>query len=320
MPLPVLGLGAAGVLAFSFTLPATRAALPAFGAVPVGLGRAVGAALLAAVCLGVVRPGLPTARQVRGCAVVALGVVVGFPLFSALALRDVGATHGAILVGLLPIATAAAAVFRAGERPPPAFWLAAVAGLAAVLGYAVVQGAGRLRPADLLLLLAVAAGAVGYAEGGRLARELPGWQVISWALLLAVPILLPVTAYAWIRHPPHAVGPAALAGLGYVTVVSMFLGFVAWYRALARGGVARVGQLQLAQPVLTAGWSWLLLGERIGAPGIVAALLVLATTAATQWVRIGVPPAPPAPGRPGAGRPALPASDTMAACAERAGR
>jgi drug/metabolite transporter (DMT)-like permease len=283
--LPPAFWGALGVAAFSGTLPATRLALPAFGPVTVGLGRAVVAAALAGLALAVRRPPAPTRAQWRQIAVVALGVVVGFPVLSALALRVVGASHGAVLVGLLPVATAVAAVARAGERPAVAFWVASLAGTAAVVAFALVQGAGHLRAADVLLLGAVAAGAVGYAEGGVLARRMPGWQVISWALLLSAPVLVPVCAVGLALRPPHAPDAAAWLGMAYVALVSMFLGFVAWYHGLARGGVARVGQIQLAQPVLTLLWAALLLGEHVGTATVVAALAVLVLTVLTQRAR-----------------------------------
>lgn len=278
--------GLLGVLAFSLSLPATRAAVPAFGAVTVGIGRAVVAAALAGAALLLARAPRPTAAQARRLGLVVLGVVIGFPLLSSAALRGESAAHGAVVIGLLPICTAVCAMVRAGERPRPAFWLAGGAGALAVLVFAVVAGAGLgVSTNDLLLLGAVAAGALGYAEGGALSRELPGWQVIAWALVLALPVTVPVTAVALaVRHPVAPDG-GAWAGLAYVAVVSMFLGFVAWYRGLALGGVARIGQLQLVQPVLTLAWSALLLAERVDAGMLVAALAVLACTAATQWVR-----------------------------------
>lgn len=283
--LPPFWSGFLGVLAFSGTFPATRLALPAFGPLTVGLGRAVVAAALAAVALTLARAARPTRAQWRRIGVVALGVVVGFPVLSAAALDVVGAAHGAVLVGVLPVATAVAAVLRAAERPPPAFWVASLAGTAAVVVFALVSGAGSLRPADVLLLGAVAAGAIGYAEGGALAREMPGWQVISWALLLAMPVVVPVTAVGIAVRPPHAPDTEAWLGLGYVSVISMFLGFIVWYHGLARGGVARVGQIQLAQPVLTLGWAVLLLDEHIGLSTVLTALAVLVFTLATQRTR-----------------------------------
>lgn len=282
---PGVGWGALGVLAFSLTFPASRAALPAFGAITVGLGRAVVAAVLAVGCLAATRSRRPTLAQGRRLGLVAIGVVVGFPICSSLALRDATAAHGAVLTGLLPAATAAAAVIRGGERPPRAFWAACGFGVAAVLVFAVVQGGGAIRLADMWLLAAVGLGALGYAEGGALARELGGWQVISWALLLALPVLAPVTAIGLAVHPPHAPSAGAWLGLAYVCAISMFAGFYAWYRGLAEGGVAQVAQLQLAQPVLTLAWSALLLGEHVGLATIAAAFLVIFAVALTQRTR-----------------------------------
>jgi drug/metabolite transporter (DMT)-like permease len=276
--------GALGVLAFSFTLPASVVAIPAFGAVTVGLGRAVPAALLAAVCLLVARAPRPTASQWRRLALVALGVVVGFPLCSSLALRDTTSAHGAILIGLLPAATAALAVVRAGERPKWQFWLACAFGMVTVLVFAVVQGAGQVTVADLWLLAAVGFAALGYAEGGVLARELGGWQVISWALLLALPVVVPVTL-STLPDSWGAPSTSAWLCLAYVSAVSMFAGFFAWYRGLALGGIAKISQLQLMQPVLTLCWSALLLSEYIGPPTAGAAVLVIAAVAVTQRTR-----------------------------------
>lgn len=265
------------------TFPASVAALPAFGAGTVGLGRAVPAALLGAVCLLATRARRPTATQWRRLVLVAGGVVVGFPLCSALALRDTTSAHGAVLVGLLPAATAAFAVLRGGERPRWQFWAACAFGMVTVLAFAMIQGAGQLRVADLWLLAAVACAALGYAEGGVLSRELGGWQVISWALLLALPVTITVLALdagSW-----HAASPGAWLGLAYVSVVSQFAGFYAWYRGLAQGGIAKIAQLQLAQPVLTLVWSALLLSEYITPATAAAAVLVIAAVAVTQRTR-----------------------------------
>ncbi|CAA9551250.1 MAG: Permease of the drug/metabolite transporter (DMT) superfamily [uncultured Thermomicrobiales bacterium] len=276
--------GLLGVLAFSFTLPATRIAAPALGGVVVGLGRAEIAALLAAVLLLIRRELPPPRRCWPGLAIVAGGVVVGFPLLTSFALRQVPAAHGAVVVGLLPAATAIMAVVRAGERPSPSFWGASAAGVGAVLVFAAAQGAGTPQPADLLLLAAVALAGLGYAEGGRLARELGGWRVICWALVLAAPFLLPPAAIAVARGGVAGDG-RAWAAFAYVSVVSMFLGFFAWYRGLALGGIARVGQVQLIQPVLTLAWAVLLLGETVDLPTLMAALLVVATVALGRRAR-----------------------------------
>jgi len=289
------------VLAFSFTLPATRLAVHDLDATVVGLGRALVAALLAASVLALRHEPLPAARHLPSLAVVALGIVVGFPLCTSLALAYVPASHGAVIVGLVPAATAAMAVLRAGERPSVRFWIAVAAGLIAVLAFAATQGAvsgtvtvivpslSRPQAGDLLILLAVALAALGYAEGGALAREIGGWRVICWALLLAAPFLAPVVAWKVAEAGLHG-GVDAWLGFAYVSVFSMFLGFFAWYRGLARGGVARIGQLQLAQPVLTLLWSALILGERFGPATVVFALAVLGCAGITQRFRTAPPP------------------------------
>lgn len=279
-------LGLLGVVSFSMSLPATRAAVGDLDAWFVAFGRAVGAGLLALAYLAVTRAPRPTAGQWRRLAVVALGVVVGFPLFTSLALVTSTASHGAVVVALLPAITAGFAVLRSGERPAPAFWVAGGAGLAAVLVFLVASGAvsGSVGPADLFLLAAVTLCGLGYAEGGALARDLGGARTICWALVLSLPVTAAVTAVSVVRQPPHA--PAsAWAGFAYLTVVSMFLGFFAWYGGLARGGVAKIGQLQLSQPVLTLAWSALLLGEAVPPGAVVAAVAVLGCVALTQRLR-----------------------------------
>jgi drug/metabolite transporter (DMT)-like permease len=275
--------GALGVLAFSFSLPATRLAVRDLDPTFVGLGRALVAALLAAALLAVTRQPLPRRADLHRFALVGLGVVIGFPIFTSLALKHLSSAHASVIVGMLPAATAALAVARANERPPRAFWAAAAAGLAAVLAFAATQGAHGIEAADLLVLAAVALAALGYAEGGALSRTYGGWQVICWALVLTAPALLvPVGVAA--SHGVHA-GTTEWLGFAYVALISMFLGFFAWYRGLALGGVARIGQIQLAQPVLTLAWSALVLGERITVAMALAALVVLACVLATQRAR-----------------------------------
>lgn len=291
---PGVGWGTLGVVAFSFTFPATRAALPAFGPLTVGLGRAVLAALLAGSCLALTRSRLPTAEQARRLGLVAAGVVVGFPICSSLALRDATSAHAAVLTGLLPAATAAVAVLRTGERPSRAFWGACGLGVVTVVVFAATQGGGRLRMQDLWLLAAVGLGALGYAEGGALAREMGGWRVISWALGLSMPLLLPVVVAGLVTNPPQSPPAGAWLGLLYVSAISMFAGFYAWYRGLAMGGIAKISQLQLGQPVLTLGWSVLLLGERVTSGTALAGLAVVASVALTQRSRRHTTDTPPA--------------------------
>ncbi|MFC0531866.1 DMT family transporter [Phytohabitans kaempferiae] len=281
-----LTLGALGVLAFSMSLPATRVAVQQLDPWFVAFGRAVGAALLAWAYLRLTGAPRPTRGQWRRLSVVALGVVVGFPLFTSLALTTQTSAHGAVVIAVLPALTAVFAVLRAGERPPPLFWAASAGGLLAVLAFLATTGAvrGTFALADLFLLAAVVLCGLGYAEGGALARELGGARTICWALLLALPVTLPVTLAAAAAHPPHA-GAGTWTAFGYLTVVSMFLGFFAWYAGLARGGIARVGQIQLAQPVLTMLWSALLLGETVTPASIGAALVVLGCVVLIQRTR-----------------------------------
>jgi drug/metabolite transporter (DMT)-like permease len=290
-----IGYGFIGVLSFSLTLPATRVAVAWLDPTVVGLGRALVAAVLAATFLAATRQPLPTRAQIGSLLVVAAGVILGFPWLSAWALSRVPAAHGAIVIGLLPLATALGAAVRVGERPSSRFWLASLSGSAAVVGFAIYSGGGSLHTADLALLGAVAAAAVGYTEGARLARTLGGVQVISWALVLAAPIIaVPVAVAAW-RHGLAA--PAiAWASFGYVAIVSQFLGFIAWYRGLALGGIARVSQIQLLQPFMTLIASALLLGEPISGVMIMAALVVMIAVAAGRKAAVSVAaPAAPAP-------------------------
>jgi drug/metabolite transporter (DMT)-like permease len=307
-------LGALGVMCFSVTFPATRAAEASFSPLVVGVGRAVPAAGLAAIVLAARRQPLIVPRPaLRRMLIVAACVGVGFGLLSAIALRDVSSVHGAVLTGLIPAATAGMAVLRAGERPRPAYWAALGLGLAVVIGFAVIQGAGRLRGADALLLVAIAVAGLGYAEGGALAREYGGWRVICWTVILALPVTVPVTLTAAAADPPRHVTAGAVAGLAYVSLVSMCLGFFAWYSGMARGGVARVGRLQLAQPALTLCWSVVLLGERVSLLTGVAASAVIAATAVGRNARVdpavtASPDSASAAGQaPGSGRLGLPA-------------
>jgi drug/metabolite transporter (DMT)-like permease len=286
---PGVALGALGILGFSFSFPATRLAVEDLDPWLVAFGRATVAAALAAAYLAMTRAPRPTRTEAKGLALVAAGVVVGFPLFSSLALQSETAAHGAVVIAFLPAATAVAAVLRAGERPSRRFWLATAVGLVAVLAFiagstgAELTGTGP-KPADLFLLAATALCAVGYAQGGALSRTLGAANTICWALVLSAPLSATIALTAAATTGVQADATAWL-GFAYVSVVSMFLAFFAWYAGLARGGVAKVGQIQLAQPVLTLAWSALLLGEPVGPLTLLTALAVLASVAATQRAR-----------------------------------
>jgi drug/metabolite transporter (DMT)-like permease len=288
------------VVCFSVTFPATTAAEASFSPVEVGVGRSVIGAVVAVIVLGIRREALlPPRAAIPRILIVAATVGIGFGVLSAIALRQVSSVHGAVLTGLIPAATAGMAVIRAGERPRRAYWAALSLGLAVVVGFALIQGGGRLSPADLLLLVAIVVGGLGYAEGGALAREYGGWRVICWALVLALPVTGPVTLAAALADPPARVSAGAVAGLGYVGVVSMCAGFFAWYHAMAVGGVARVGRLQLAQPALTLAWSALLLSERVSALSAVTAAAVIVATAVGRNARVDAVRADPARKAPG---------------------
>lgn len=259
--------GLLGVTAFSFTVPFTRVAVENGHMSPlfVGSGRAVVAALLAAAALFLTRQRLPQGKQWLQVAVVAGGAVIGFPLLTSFALTTAPASHGAVVIGLLPAATAVIAVLRTGERPARSFWVAAAFGAIAAVVFAVIQGGGfgGLHVADLLLFAAVVACAIGYAEGGLLSRSLGSWQTISWGLVLASPLMIVLTGVAVAQQPPTGT-VVEWSAFAYLCAVSMFLGFFAWYRGLAIGPMAQVSQVQLSQPVMSILWAGLLLGESIG--------------------------------------------------------
>jgi len=268
-------MGLVGVLVFSLTLPVTRRAVQEMPAELVGLGRTLPAALLGLIVVALSRR-LPTRGELPAVAVCALGVVFGFPLLSALAMRTVDASHGAVVLAVLPLLTAVAGALLAGERPSPRFWLWAALGCLSVLTFALARSRGGLAAGDLHLLAAALLAAVGYAVGGRLARTVPGLLVIAWALLLSLPFLAAL-GWWWLWPLVNLRASAVAWGcFAYVAVMSQFVGFFFWYRGLALGGVARVGQVQLLQTFFTLGASALLLGERIDTATLVFASVTLA--------------------------------------------
>ncbi|MDD2868967.1 DMT family transporter [Neomegalonema sp.] len=252
--------GFLGMLIFSGSLPATRLAVEDLPPLFLTSARAVAAALLGGALLLLTRAGRPERKDLPALAVTALGVVVGFPLLTALALQRVSSAHGVVFIGLLPLATALFATLRGGERPKPAFWLFSGLGAATVAGFALSQGGSGSLEGDLLMLAAVLLCGLGYAEGAKLSRRLGGWRAISWALVLSAPPML-VLALLSLPESWAGIGTPAWLGFGYVSVFSMLIGFIFWYRGLAAGGVARVGQLQLLQPFFGLALAGLLLGE-----------------------------------------------------------
>lgn len=270
-----------GVAAFSLTFPSTHWALTGFGAWSTVTVRAVLAAAIAGVFLVAGRAPVPDRRHWAGLAVVACGVVIGFPLLTTLALRTTDTSHAAVVVGALPLCTAVLAALRTGARPSRTFWIAAVAGAAVVIGFTLGESGGEPTGGDGFLFASLLVCAAGYVEGGRLASVMPGWQVVGWALVGVLPLMLPAAVVALAVEPVRLTGQS-VGGLVWVSVVSQFLGLLVWYRGMAAIGVARASQLQLAQPVLTLAWSAALLGERLSAATLPAAVAVLVCVAVTQ--------------------------------------
>ncbi|MCA1473331.1 DMT family transporter [Bradyrhizobium sp. IC3195] len=269
------GNGLLGVIIFSGSLPATRVAVGGFSALFLTSARAVIAALIGAVVLCLLRQARPQRRDLASLTIVAIGVVVGFPLLTALALQHITSARSIVFIGLLPLSTAIFGVLRGGERPRPPFWLFAGLGSATVAGFALTGDGAASLQGDLLMVAAIVLCGLGYAEGAALSRRLGGWQVISWALLLALPLMLVLAVLTW---PPAwgGISVPAWIGLAYVSVFSMFVGFIFWYRGLAIGGIARVGQLQQLQPFFGLALAGLLLGEPVAGSMIAATAIVVA--------------------------------------------
>jgi drug/metabolite transporter (DMT)-like permease len=277
------GSGLLGVIIFSGSLPATRIAVGGFEPLFLTSARAVIAAILGAALLGALHQRRPALRDLGSLAIVAVGVVAGFPLLTALALQHITSAHSIVFIGLLPLATALFGVWRGGERPKPAFWLFSVVGGLSVAGFALSQSGGASLTGDLLMVAAILVCGLGYAEGATLSRRLGGWQVISWALVLALPVMAMV-ALATLPGSWSGIGLPVWAGLAYVSVFSMLIGFVFWYRGLALGGIAGVGQLQLLQPFLGLALAGLLLKEPVAWPMIaVTGLVVLCVAGAKRF-------------------------------------
>ncbi|WP_316822918.1 DMT family transporter [Pedobacter gandavensis] len=267
--------GFIAVVIFSGSLPATRVAVLDMDPVFVTAARATIAGILAIAMLLIFKEKRPDYKQMFHLLIVALGVVIGFPLLTAFALQYVTSAHSIVFLGMLPMTTAIFGVIRGGEHPAPVFWLFSVLGASLVIGYAIAQGLDAAPIGDLLMLIAVVLCGLGYAEGAKLSKTLGGWQVISWALVLSLPIMAPLS---FIFRPESFVGvsTAAWISLGYIGVFSMFIGFMFWYRGLAQGGIALVGQLQLLQPLFGLALAAGLLHEEVsmGMLGITAGVIL----------------------------------------------
>lgn len=267
--------GFIGVLIFSGSLPATRVAVTDLPPLFLTVARGSIAGLLALAVLLIFKEKAPGKKQLFSLAIVALGVVIGFPLLSACALQYITSAHSIVFIGILPLLTAVFGTLQGGARPRAPYWFFSVTGSVLVISYAIAQGLSTSPVGDMLMLLAIVLCALGYAEGARLSKTLGGWQVICWALVLSLPFILPL---AFMLFPPSLsqVGLPAWIGLSYVSLFSMFIGFIFWYRGLAQGGIAAVGQLQLLQPFFGLALATVLLHEKvsIGMIGITAGVLL----------------------------------------------
>lgn len=273
--------GFIGVVIFSGSLPATRLAVLEFDPVFLTVVRAAIAGVLAVALLWLFRERRPARNQWLSLLIVAMGVVLGFPLLTALALQHVTSAHSIVFVGLLPLATAIFAVLRGGERPRPVFWIFSMLGSALVVGFALAQGLTASPTGDLLMLAAILACGLGYAEGAKLSRTLGGWQVICWALVLALPFMAVLSL--WLAPASFStVSLSAWLCLGYVSLFSMLIGFVFWYRGLAQGGIAVVGQLQLLQPFFGLGLAATLLHEHVSVGMLAVTLGVILCVAGAK--------------------------------------
>jgi len=272
-------LGLVGVVSFGLTLPATRFIIPYFEPVFIGLGRAVIASFVAALLLIATKQTRPSRNQFYQLLGVASGVVVGFPILSAWAMQTVPASHGGVVLGVLPLATAIVGSVVSKEKPSVAFWICGIVGSAVVIAYSLLQGVGEFQTGDFFLLGAIVSAATGYALGGKLSKEIGGWQVICWALVISFPFII---VPAWLEAPQDAVGSLPLnviLSFLYLALVSQLFGFFFWNKGLALGGVARVSQTQLLQPIVTLLASALLINETINVQTIVFATLVIVTVA-----------------------------------------
>jgi drug/metabolite transporter (DMT)-like permease len=273
--------GFIGVLIFSGSLPATRVAVRDFSPVFLTVARASIAGVLALCMLLIYKEKRPAQGQILPLAIVAMGGVVGFPLLTALALQYVTAAHSIVFIGTLPLATAIFGVIFGGERPRPAFWLFSVAGSSLVIGFAITRGISASPVGDILMLLAIILCGLGYAIGAKLSKTLGGWQVISWALVLSLPFMATIAVF---QLPSSFTGvrTGAWIGLAYVSLFSMLIGFIFWYRGLAQGGIAAVGQLQLLQPFMGLTLAATLLHENVSIGMLVVTVGVILCVAGSK--------------------------------------
>jgi drug/metabolite transporter (DMT)-like permease len=266
--------GLLGVIFFGLTLPMTKIVTPYLDPIFIGLGRSILASIVAIILLLKFTNSIPTKKQFIQLFIIALGVVIGFPIFTSIAMEYVPASHGAIVVGILPLATAVSGAIVSKEKPSLSFWVVSLIGTILVISYTLLQSGGSLHKADLALFIAIISVSIGYAIGGKLSKELGGWQVICWALVISFPFII-VPA---INHAPDNLFDFPLSvylSFLYLALISQLFGFFVWYKGLALGGIVRVSQIQLLQTFITLGASIILLNEKLDLQMIIFALLVV---------------------------------------------
>ena len=280
-------LGVAGVILFSLTLPVTRLIVPYFDPIFIGLGRSVIAAIPAVILLLIFKQPLPTNKQFKKLLITAIGVISGFPIFTALAMQTVPASHGSVVIGLLPLLTAVFAVLLSNERPSFGFWVAAIIGALLVVIYSLLQGGMDFHIGDFYLVIASILGALGYAMGGAIAKDMGGWQVICWVNVIGFPFSL-IGSYFLMPESFAEIPTSTWIGFLYLALISQLFGFFLWYKGLALGGIARVSQTQLLQPFFSIIAAILLLGEQVSFRTYLFAIAVVVAIFVTRKMQVSV--------------------------------
>ena len=279
--------GLIGIIVFGFTLPVTRIAIESLDIIFVGLGRAVLAAILAGLILFFYKQPIPAKSHWLAIVITSLGVVVGFPLFATIAMKYGTASHGGVILAILPLCTSIASVFINNERPSLGFWICSIIGSITVIIFALTEADGfdQLYLTDLLLLLAIISASIGYAQGGQLSKTLGGWQVICWALVFGAPFLIPfIIIFSGPTLPQGDI--LSWTSFIYLALFSQLFGFFAWNKGLAMGGISKISQLQLLQPFVTLIASWLLIGEQLSLKHFIFASLVVSIVALGRNMKV----------------------------------
>lgn len=277
--------GIIGVICFGITLPVTRYISPSFDPFFIGFARAFIASFAAAIVLISLKAKRPDRSQLKSLIVVTLGVVLGFPVMASFAMKYVPASHGGVVVGLLPIMTAIFGTLISKDRPSFWFWITSIIGSALIIAFTLSKGGGHFQLGDLALFAAILCAAIGYSVGGTLSKEMGGKYVICWAMIFSLPLIIYPVVTLFPAHPEN-IPTTHWIGLIYLSLVSQLFAFFFWYKALALGGIARISQLQLTQPIITLSISAIFIGELIGVQTIVFAILIILVVAINKRMPI----------------------------------